>query len=369
MPPKRPGPVMQIVGSLNEYGAEHFVSQLSCELDRLGIPVSILTVRGPGKSVGSVRVISANRRSRWEIGFFARMVRSIREEKPSVVHTHGYHGKLWGRLAARLAGVQNIVHTEHNSDFRSRVLQRVVNSALHRSTGAIVTFSETLAARLEREDSVPRGRIVVIPNGVSPPESKSVRSTLRVTPPIERGAKLILHVGRLMKVKNQQLAIRVCRELYDLSPNQRFYLLLAGSGQDEVELKRLAERLGVADRVRFLGYRDDIDDLMQRSNVVLLTSLNEAMPLTLLEAMYVGTPIVTTPWLGAREMLEDGRLGCIAEDYDPKTVAVALLRFVEDRESTMRAADAAFAAVRSRFDIRLTARQHAALYARFTNAS
>jgi glycosyltransferase EpsD len=171
-----------------------------------------------------------------------------------------------------------------------------------------------------------------------------------------------------MKVKNQQLAIRVCRELYDVSPDQRFYLLLAGSGQDEAELKRLAERLGVADRVRFLGYRDDIDDLMQRSNVVLLTSLNEAMPLTLLEAMYVGTPIVTTPWLGAREMLEDGRLGCIAEDYDPRTVAVTLMRFVEDRESTMRAADAAFAAVRSRFDIRLTARQHAALYARFTNA-
>jgi glycosyltransferase involved in cell wall biosynthesis len=80
-------------------------------------------------------------------------------------------------------------------------------------------------------------------------------------------------------------------------------------------------------------------------------------------------PIVTTPWQGARELLEGGKFGCVTQNYNPKTVAKAMVQWLDDREGTMRAADAAFAAVRSRFDIRLTARQHAALYSRFTVAS
>lgn len=361
--------VLQIVGSLDSYGAENFVSLLSRELDRLGISVAILTVRGEPRNLGSVPVLSAQRRSRWDLAFFARMVRIIREQKPTVVHTHGYHGKLWGRLAARAAGVHNIVHTEHNSDLRSQAVQRVVNRILHRSTGAVVTFSEGLAARVAREDNVPRDRIVVIPNGVALPEGSRGRTTLRLEPPLERGAKLLLHVGRLQKVKNQQLAVRVCRALRDLAPDQHFCLLFAGAGEDEAALRELAETLGVADRTRFLGYRTDVDEIMRRCSAVLVTSLNEAMPLTVLEAMYAGTPIVTTPWQGARELLEEGRLGCIAPNYDPKAIASALTHWLADREGTMRAADAAFAVVRSRFDIRLTARAHAALYARFDVAS
>jgi glycosyltransferase involved in cell wall biosynthesis len=364
-----PESVLQIVGSIREYGAENFVPLLSRELDRLGVSVAILTVRGPvAESAGVVRVLTAGRRSRWDLGFFFRMIKIIRQHQPTVVHTHGYHGKLWGRLAARMAGIRTIVHTEHNSDFRSHVIQRIVNCALNRSTDAVVTFSDVLAARLVNEDCVPLDRIVVIPNGVAPPERKPGKFALRAQPPIEKGTKVILHVGRLMKVKNQQLAIRVCRELRDLHPNQHFCVLFAGSGEDEHALKELAATLGVSDRVRFLGYRNDVDDIMRRCNVVLLTSLNEAMPLTVLEAMYAGTPIVTTPWHGASELLEGGKLGCVTASYDPKVVATALSLWLGDRDGTMRAADAAYFAVRSRFDIRITARQHAALYARFNLA-
>jgi glycosyltransferase involved in cell wall biosynthesis len=369
MQPSGSGSVLQIIGGLRQYGAENFVTLLSNELDQLGIPVSILTVKGPAAEIGSVHVFTAGRKSRWDLAFFTRMVKIIRQVNPTVVHTHGYHGKLWGRMAARLAGVHNIIHTEHNSDFSSQALQRVVNGVLHRSTEVVVTFSDLLASRLVSEDRVPADRIVVIPNGVAPPDRKVGRLAFRIEPPLERGAKVILHVGRLAKVKNQELAIRVSAEVRALRPQERYCLLLAGAGDDEPELRKLAEALGVANRIRFLGYRDDIYQLMQRSNVVLVTSLNEAMPMAVLEAMYAGAPIVTTPWQGARELLEGGKLGCVTQNYNPKTVARTLVQWLDDREGTMRAADAAFAAVRTRFDIRLTARQHAALYAKFNVAS
>ncbi len=362
--------VLQIVGSIREGAGEDFVLLLSRELDRLGVSVAILTVRGAdAESARPVRLLTADRRSRWDLGFFFRMIKIIREHQPTVVHTHGYHAKLWGRLAARIAGIAAIVHTEHNSDFSSPVIQRIINYGLNRSTKAVVAFSDVLAARLAKEDCVPRDRIVVIPNGVAPPERRPGKFALRADPPIEKGTKVILHVGRLMKVKNQQLAIRVCRELRDLHPNQRFCVLFAGAGEDERALKQLAATLEVSDRVRFLGYRNDVDEIMRRSNVVLLTSLNAAMPLPVLEAMYAGTPIVTTPWHGASELLEDGRLGCVTANYDPKTVAIALSRWLQDRESATRAADAAFFTVRSRFDIRITTRRYLALYSRFNLAS
>jgi glycosyltransferase involved in cell wall biosynthesis len=361
------GSVMQIIHEFPCYGAETFVVLLSKELEQLGIAVSVMTIRGSGarNPLGRVPVLSAQRASRYDLGFFFRMLKILREQKPSVVHTHGYHGKLWGRLAARIAGIKNIVHTEHNSDLHSTLFQGMANAALHHYTKVFITFSETLGRRLVLEDRVPSDRIVVIPNGVPEPARKARHLPApRIEPPLPEGSKIVLHVGRLMRVKNQQLAIRACRDLCELRPNQRLYLLLAGAGHDDRQLQELAAELDIADRVRFLGYRDDIDDLMRLSNVLLLTSLNEAMPMTVLQAMYAGVPIVTTPWNGARELLEAGALGCITDSYDPVSVSRALADRFDHPERAMKTAEAAHFAVRTRFDIRLAARRHADLYTR-----
>ena len=361
----RPGAVLHVTHSLQRGGAEHFVRSLARALDQIGVPTAVLTIQHDVTELGNVPVLSADRRSRYDLRFFVRMVHLIRSCRPSVVHTHGYHGKLWGRLAARLAGVDNIVHTEHNSEFRGQRLQGIVNAALHRRTDAFVTFSNVLADMLVSEDRVPRERIVVIPNGVPQPVRRLRWPVPRFDPPVHESAKLILHVGRLTAVKNQRLAIEAMRELCAMRPGQRFCLLLVGAGPDEGELKELAATLQLAERVRFLGHRSDVENLMRRSDILLITSRNEAMPLAALEGMYAGIPIVTTPWKGANELLEEGRLGRVAPGFDARSLGQTLCSALEDRASTMRCADAAFAAARSRFDIRVTAQKYAALYARY----
>lgn len=359
------GCVMHITYSLDHGGAEHFVRALARELDQMGVPTIVLTILREQAELGRVPVLTAGRRSRYDLGFLYRMVDLIKEHRPAVVHTHGYHGKLWGRLAARLAGVQNIVHTEHNSEFRQHRVQDAINAALHRRTDAIVTFSDVLAEMLVSEDRVPRERIVVIPNGVPAPVRRLRWPVPRIDPPVHESAKMILHVGRLAAVKNQQLAIEALRDLCKLKPAQRYCLLLAGAGPDQAKLEEFARSLGVIDRIRFLGHRNDVDNLMRRSDVLLITSRNEAMPLIALEGMYAGIPIVTTPWKGANELLEHGSLGRIASGFDAGSVSSALSKAFDERAETTRRADAAFAAARSRFDIRLTARKYAALYARY----
>lgn len=369
MQPNRTGSVMHVICGSQNYGTDHFVLSLTRELDQLGVPVSIMTIVSDPTDFGRVPVVTVDRKSRFDLGFLWRMVRTIRECRPSVVHTHGYHGKIWGRLAARLAGVKNIVHTEHDSNFGGRPIQRAVNTALHRSTNAVVTFSNTLARRLVAEDAVPADRVVVIPNGVPRPQRRGRRALAKIEPPVPEGSKLILQVGRLAKVKNQQLSVQALAELRRRRPNHRYCLAFVGAGEDEEQLRHLAISLGVADSIRFLGYRDDVDELMRRCDALLVTSLNEAMPLAVLEAMYAGLAIVTTPWNGASELLEDGTFGRITPTYDPADVAIALGDWMEDRVASMKAVDAAYIAARSRFDIRWTARQHAALYSRFHVAS
>jgi glycosyltransferase involved in cell wall biosynthesis len=356
---------MHVICGSQNYGTEHFVLSLAKELDQLGVPVAVMTIKTDSTDFGRIPVLTVGRKSRYDLGFFLRMVKIIRQCKPAVVHTHGYHGKIWGRLAARLAGVQSIVHTEHDSSFEGRPIQRAVNAALHHSTDAVVTFSQTLARRLVAEDAVPADRVVVIPNGVPRPVRRARRGLAKIEPAVPEGSKLILQVGRLAKVKNQQLSVRILAELRERRPNQKYCLAFVGAGEDEAQLRHLAISLGVADGIRFLGYRDDVDQLMRRCDALLVTSLNEAMPLTMLEAMYAGLSIVTTPWNGASELLEEGAFGCIAPTYEPADVAKALGDWLEDRVASMRAVDAAYAAARSRFDIRWTARQHAALYSRF----
>ena len=95
---------------------------------------------------------------------------------------------------------------------------------------------------------------------------------------------------------------------------KRTVLFFAGSGKEEVVLRGLAFALHIGEQVRFLGYRNDVPELLAGADLLLMTSWFEGMPLTLLEAMLAGVPIVSTPWLGARNMLADGRYGFLTPE-------------------------------------------------------
>ena len=138
--------------------------------------------------------------------------------------------------------------------------------------------------------------------------------------------------------------------------------MLVGEGADREALAALARERGIAARVTFLGYREDAAALLPGADAVVVSSLNEAMPLTVIEAMVAGAPLVSTPWAGAREMLGAGEYGLVAADFTPAALAAALdARFADPAAAAARAARAADFA-RSEYDIRTTVRRHAELY-------
>jgi L-malate glycosyltransferase len=158
-------------------------------------------------------------------------------------------------------------------------------------------------------------------------------------------------------VKNQRLAIEALRLL---DPSSR--LVLIGDGVDRPNLEALVSQRGLAGRVRFLGYHDDAAALLAGADATIVTSLNEAMPLTVIEAMIAGSPLVSTPWSGAREMLGAGRYGLVSDDYSAEALAAAVRGVFDDPGSSGVRIERARAHARADYDIGTMARRHAELY-------
>jgi glycosyltransferase involved in cell wall biosynthesis len=351
--------VLHVVTNLGTYGAERFAGRLAERVAALGDDVAVMTIAPSPPGVAcAVPLLEVGRRGRYDVAFLPRMVSMMRRYRPDVVHTHMHHGKYWGRVAALAAGARAIVHTEHNSEFGAPNAFRPLGRLLAARTAAFVAFSQTHRAALAADEAIPLERIAVIPNGIDlAPPGPGARARARAELAVRDDETVLMHVGRLAHVKNQELAVEA---LALLAPHVR--LVLVGDGVDRAMLGALARERGVAERVTFLGFRDDAAQLVAGADIALVTSRNEAMPLAVIEAMAAGVPLVSVPWNGANEMLGGGERGVVAHDYTPAALASALRSALDDPAATSARAERARRFALAEYDVATTARRYAELY-------
>jgi glycosyltransferase involved in cell wall biosynthesis len=152
-------------------------------------------------------------------------------------------------------------------------------------------------------------------------------------------APLVLTVARL----DAQKGIPVLLDAVASVPDAAF--VVAGDGPDRAALEARAVSLGLADRVRFLGHRRDVASLLAAADVLVLPSLYEGLPLSVLEAMIAGVPVIATAVGGTDEVVRDGETGTLVPPGDASALAAAIRRVLGDRERSSRLADAARALV------------------------
>jgi glycosyltransferase involved in cell wall biosynthesis len=357
--------VLHILPSIRGYGAERLVVEFLKELRSPQFEVALLTIYEPQADEYSAlpfRVLHAGRKNRGDRFFLWRLVREIRRYRPDIVHTHTHVGKYWGRAAAILAGVSQIVHTEHNPcDFRRSPFERAADWTLHRMTSRVVTFFREQGTALVDFESLPGEKLSVIPNGLAFSNGSADREEARRRLGMQSAAFAVMLVGRMEYQKNHILALRAFAALPEAVRKQTL-LFFAGSGEEEDTLRGLVHALDIADRVRFLGYRKDVRLLLAGVDLVLMTSWFEGMPLALLEAMIAGVPIVTTPWLGARNMLADGRFGFLTPGYEVPQVAAEIHRAVSQPRIRREVAERAQRHVRDAYDMARMVAAHREMY-------
>jgi L-malate glycosyltransferase len=299
----------------------------------------------------------------------ARLAHVLRDSQAALVHCHDIYSVLLGVPAARLAGVPVIAARRDLGHHVGRLMRPALRLALQ-GADCVLANAATVATQLERREGVPAARLAIIPNGIDLPTFDAASRELAAPAPLGEdagGAVTVLTVARMTyQAKGHTDLIAAAPEVRRAIPTVRF--VLAGDGPEEPELRRQAERLGVADAVSFLGRRPDAPALFARADVVCHPSRAEGLPNAVLEAMAAARPIVATTAGGTPELLHDGVHGILVPPADPPRLAAALIQVLGDRGRARALGVAARARVADRFSIRRLVDRTERLYERLTGS-
>ncbi len=251
----------------------------------------------------------------------------IINEKIDIVHAHQYSPLFYSVLAASMAPGVRVIYTEHGRLFpdRKRWKRSLVNPILALGVDYLVSISHATADAMATYDHLPRKKIKVIHNGMNclGAVSLSDPAAKRRELGLSESCKIIGTAARLNGIKNIQMMIRGLKLVLERVPDTN--LVIAGHGEEELLLKKLATELGVADQVKFIGLRFDLDEIYQLFDVFLLTSFSEGISVTLLEAMSHGVPAVVTAVGGNCEVVVEGVTGYLVPVDDDQKLASKII--------------------------------------------
>jgi glycosyltransferase involved in cell wall biosynthesis len=332
MPPIR---VALVIARLNVGGPATHVIELAAGLPRDQFEVRLIAGReGPGEAgmhylaerMGIKPEILPQLSPRIgpaDLPAFLRLRAIFRDWKPDIVHTHTAKAGAVGRTAARSAGVPAVVHTFHGHVLRGyfsppvELFFRSLERMLARLTDRIVTLSPALKADLIEMGIAGPEKIDIVPLGMDldplvrcSARREELRSELGIPP----GKALIGIVGRMVPIKNHRLFLEAARSMVNSGNPAHFAII--GDGELRETLRAAAASMGIADRVHFLGWRQEMPPVYAALDALALTSDNEGTPVAVIEAMAAGVPVAATAVGGVPDIIRNGETGWLVPPGD-----------------------------------------------------
>ncbi|HEX4414647.1 MAG TPA: glycosyltransferase [Lacipirellulaceae bacterium] len=325
---RRPLRVMFMQTDMRIGGAEMLTANIIRRLnrDRISPELCCLKERGElGEALASeISVHDHILTNKYDLRVWPRLTHLLRQREIDAVITVGAGDKMfWGRLAARRVGVPVILSALHSTGWPDGVGR--LNRILTPLTDAFIAVADSHGQFLAQNLRVPRERVAVIPNGVDTerfapvPDVAAIRKALNIGPT----DPVLGIVAALRPEKNHELFLGVAARIVKELPNARF--LIVGDGPCRASLEQHAESLGIADRTIFAGSRPDVPRLLAAMDVFALTSHMEANPLSILEAMSVGRPVVSTNVGSIHEAVIEAQTGFLVPAGDAATFANRVL--------------------------------------------
>ena len=316
---------------------------VAAALRRSGIRVVVLDER----RLSSPRIVLKLRR------FFAAF-------QPDIAHAHRYKENLVCYLATRkLRKAPYLIATQHgmperpagSASVKSEALRKLNNHILARNYARTVAVSKEMKSRLVSECGFESGKLEVVHNGIELPHTiESYREK----------AFIVGACGRLVPVKNYELFLRCAALVRNSGNGMRF--LLAGDGPEREALKGLCRDLGLAEVLSMPGHLEDMDTFYRGIDVFVNTSWHEGIPMSVLEAMARGVPVVVPDVGGFPEIVDDGVDGFLLPEHAPELYAAKCLDLMTDPRKRESMAHAARRKIEERFSIARMAEDYNRLY-------
>ena len=310
---------------------------------------------------GYETVILPHRRS-IDFGLVRNLVSISKRRKIDVFHAHEFAMNTYGSMASALTGIP-IVTTVHGRNyygdkFRRRLAYRFVSKQ-----SKMVTVSNDIARILTETIGIRAKNVVTIHNGVCVDRFRkedSTRNQTRALLGLKDGQPLLGTVGNLYTVKGHIYLIKATAIIRETVPDVK--TIIAGRGKLLDQLRAEVAGLGLERNIEFLGFREDIPQLMQAMDVFVLPSLSEGHPLSILEAMASQKPIVATDVGGLREVVEDGKTGFLVPRGDFESLANKIMIVLENVEFANRMAFEARKKVEKEYNLNIMVKKYVDLY-------
>jgi len=324
--------VLEVLPTLRRAGAENVAAALACGLPRDRFEAAVVSLYDAGPAGlepllagGGVPTWHLGKRPGFDVRMWPRLGRVFREFAPEVVHTHSYVLR-YARRAARAA---TVVHTLHNLSGKDpdRLTAWLDGFAFRRGVVPVAVSAAVARSFEARHGTAPAA---TIPNGID--TGRFNRPEARLKWRSEHGFSdsdvLIASVARLEPQKDPEALIRAFAAVS--SVGAPCHLLLAGDGSLRDRARECAVRCGASSRVRFLGVLSDVAELLCAADFFAMASRWEGNPLSVMEAMAAGLPVVATAVGGVPELVESGVTGLLAPPEDAGALTRALATLVAD---------------------------------------
>ncbi len=327
--------IIQIIPEFVLAGAETMCENLTYELIKLGHEVIVISMYDHRSAITErlehkgVDIRYLHKKAGFDFSMITKMKKIFKDEKPDVIHTHLYLMP-YAIPAAVLSGIKRRVHTVHNeADKENSKNARRLYSFFYKFCGVTpVALSEIIRDSIEKEYKIPQEEIPVILNGIDlanciEKKDYSIKCKFK-----------ILHIGRFTEQKNHLRLLESFKIFHQ--KNHQSELLLIGDGEKRAEAENYVETHNLQDSVCFLGLQSDVYTYLCDADIFTLPSDYEGVPITLIEAMGTGLPIVATSVGGVPDMLVNGESAILC-DKDAHEIACAFedLYISEDKRKRL----------------------------------
>lgn len=361
--------ICQVVHGLPVGGAEVLVSRIVRRLaERYRFVIACLDEIGElGESLSDegFKIVNLHRRPGFDWRCVRQLSRFFAEEQIGAVHAHQYTPFAYTAATRAFSRRPPVLFTEHGRFFPDlpNFKRKVFNRLLPDRRDRFVAVGEAVRQALIHNEGLSPQRVKIVYNGVDldafgdkNEKSNRVRRELGVAD----DAFLVLQVARLDTIKDHATAIRALATAIERYPAMR--LLVVGDGPEREPIAAAIRQAGLMSQVTMLGQRNDVRRLLATADAFLLTSVSEGIPVTIIEAMAAGVPVVSTAVGGITEIIEDGVTGLLAPARDSDRLATALARLAADRELCRRLSQAARLRAETQFSEQQMVESYAALY-------
>ena len=352
---------LSILTGMSAYGFEPY----------LAAPGELIAAMEPQLTGAGVKCLPLEFSSRLDVAAGARLMRFIRRENIALLHCHLFAASLLGAGAARMAGVGAVLETCHGPEvWRMGKMLRGsfwVDRQVGRLVDKYIAVSHAAARHLIDTKGVPASKVRVIHNGRDLDRFGATDARRRSATRAALGLgdePAILVPARLDEQKGHRYLLDALAILAPRWPN--LITLLAGDGTLEQSLRAQCAALGLGDRVRFLGYRRDVPELLEAADLVVLPSLYEGLSLVTIEALAAGRPMVATEVDGTPEVVIHEKTGLLAPPANPQALASAIERMLSDPAMAARLGSEGRKFVNENFTLKRQIEETVAVYSELT---